>query len=131
MPGGAEQPGGHVRLPLRERDGGRAVLGDAVRSYAHLGATWDVRRADARLRAHGVRRGPRSLHRRPATGWSALTPTERRVADLVAAGRSNPDIAAELVISRRTVQTHVSHILRKLALTTRTDISPILAHHDA
>jgi DNA-binding CsgD family transcriptional regulator len=109
----------------------RAALGDAVRWYAHLGATWDVRRADARLRAHGVRRGPRSLHRRPATGWSALTPTERRVADLVAAGRSNPDIAAELVISRRTVQTHVSHILRKLALTTRTDISPILAHHDA
>lgn len=97
----------------------------------HLGATWDVRRADARLRAQGVRRGPRSLHRRPATGWSALTPAERRVADLVAAGRSNPDIAAELVISRRTVQTHVSHILRKLALTTRTDISPILAHHDA
>jgi DNA-binding CsgD family transcriptional regulator len=35
------------------------------------------------------------------------------------------------VISRRTVQTHVSHILRKLALTTRTDISPVLAHHDA
>ena len=97
----------------------------------HLGATWDVRRADARLRAQGVRRGPRSLHRRPATGWSALTTTERRVADLVAAGRSNPDIASELVISRRTVQTHVSHILRKLALTTRTDISPILAHHDA
>jgi DNA-binding CsgD family transcriptional regulator len=109
----------------------RAALGDAVRSYAHLGATWDVRRADARLRAHGVRRGPRSLHRRPDTGWLALTPTERRVADLVAAGRSNPDIAAELVISRRTVQTHVSHILRKLALTTRTDIHPVPAYRDA
>ena len=108
----------------------RAALGDAVRTYARLGATWDVRRADARLRAHGVRRGPRSLHRRAATGWPALTPTERRVADLVAAGRSNPDIAAEMVISRRTVQTHVSHILRKLSLTTRGDIHPIPAHHE-
>jgi DNA-binding NarL/FixJ family response regulator len=53
------------------------------------------------------------------------------VADLVAAGRSNPDIAAELVISSRTVQTHVSHILRKLSLTTRTDIHPVPAGHDA
>jgi DNA-binding CsgD family transcriptional regulator/tetratricopeptide (TPR) repeat protein len=121
-----------VRLAAaRDVPRARAALGDAVRSYTQLGATWDVRRADARLRAHGVRRGPRSLHRRPDSGWSALTPTERRVADLVAAGRSNPDIAAELVISRRTVQTHVSHILRKLALTTRTDIHPIPAGHDA
>jgi DNA-binding NarL/FixJ family response regulator len=41
---------------------------------------------------------------------------------MVAAGRSNPDIAAELMLSRRTVQTHVSHILRKLALTSRAEV---------
>jgi DNA-binding CsgD family transcriptional regulator len=100
----------------------RATLGATVRAYAALGASWDIRRADARLRPHGIRRGPRSLHRRPDRGWAALTPSEQRVAGLVAAGRSNPDIAAELMLSRRTVQTHVSHILRKLALTSRAQV---------
>src|SRR3712207_8665626 len=38
---------------------------------------------------------------RPKTGWEALTDTERRIAAMVAAGRSNPDIAAELFLSRR------------------------------
>jgi DNA-binding CsgD family transcriptional regulator len=100
----------------------RSALTDAVRSYADLGAQWDIRRADARLRAHGIRRGPRSLHRRQATGWDALTPAEQRVATLVADGRSNTDIAAELYISRRTAQTHVSRVLRKLALSSRTEL---------
>jgi DNA-binding NarL/FixJ family response regulator len=40
----------------------------------------------------------------------------------VATGRSNPDIAAELVLSRSTVQTHVSHILAKLGARSRADI---------
>ncbi|MFG2042324.1 ATP-binding protein [Dactylosporangium sp. NPDC048998] len=100
-------------LPARE------ALNEAARGYASLGASWDLRRADARLRAHGVRRGPRSLHRRSASGWDALTPTEQRVAALVADGLSNPEIAAELYMSRRTAQTHVSRVLRKLDLASR------------
>lgn len=44
----------------------------------------------------------------PRTGWAASTPSELRVAGLVAAGRSIPDIAAELMVSRPTDQTHVS-----------------------
>jgi DNA-binding NarL/FixJ family response regulator len=100
----------------------RASLNEAARAYAGVGATWDLRRADSRLRALGVRRGPRGLVRRPATGWDALTPTELRVAELVSFGRSNPDIADELFLSRRTVQTHVSHILSKLKLRSRVDI---------
>jgi len=100
----------------------RTALNDAARAYASLGARWDIRRADARLRAHGVRRGPRSLHRRQATGWDALTPAEQRVAVLVADGRSNTDIATELYISRRTAQTHVSRVLRKLDLSSRTEL---------
>jgi len=100
----------------------RAALNDAVRGYAALGASWDLRRADARLRVHGVRRGPRSLHRRATAGWEALTPTELRIVELVSRGVSNPDIAAELFLSRRTVQTHVSHILSKLNLRSRVEI---------
>jgi DNA-binding CsgD family transcriptional regulator/tetratricopeptide (TPR) repeat protein len=101
----------------------RTDLTRAANTYRDLGAQWDIRRADARLRAFGVRRGPNSVRRRPASGWEALTPTEERVAGLVAEGRSNPDIAAELLLSRRTIQTHVSHILTKLGYTSRVEIA--------
>jgi DNA-binding NarL/FixJ family response regulator len=49
-------------------------------------------------------------------------PTELRVAELAAQGRSNPDTAAELSLSRNTVQTHVSHILANLGARSRTEI---------
>jgi len=56
-----------------------------------------------------------------------LTPTELRVAELVAQGRSNPEIAAELCMSRRTAQAHVSHILSKLTLRSRIEIIRVVA----
>jgi DNA-binding CsgD family transcriptional regulator len=105
-----------------DTDGARATLDAATEVYAGLGASWDIRRADARLRAHGIRRGPRSRHRRAATGWAALTPSEARIAAMVARGLSNPDIASELFLSRRTVQAHVSSILGKLELRSRVEI---------
>ncbi|GAA4434317.1 hypothetical protein GCM10023148_40470 [Actinokineospora soli] len=71
----------------------------------------------------GIRRGPRAQHRRARTGWPSLTPTESRVVALVADGLSNPQIADRLVLSRRTVATHVSHILAKLGVASRTDIA--------
>jgi DNA-binding CsgD family transcriptional regulator len=100
----------------------RAAFNDSVRGYAGLGAAWDVRRVDARLRPLGIRRGSRTLDQRPESGWEALTDAERRVAELVALGRSNPDVASELFLSPRTVQTHVSRILRKLGYTSRMDL---------
>jgi DNA-binding NarL/FixJ family response regulator len=45
-----------------------------------------------------------------------------KVARLVARGRSNPDVAADLFLSRNTVQTHVSHILAKLGARSRAEI---------
>ena len=101
---------------------GRVAFGDAVRAYADAGATLDVRRADARLRPWGIRRGPHTIHRRSAVGWDALTPSETHVARLVALGLSNPDIANKLMLSRNTVQTHVSHILRKLQMRSRVEL---------
>jgi ATP/maltotriose-dependent transcriptional regulator MalT len=50
-----------------------------------------------------------------------LTPREREVLQLIAEGRSNPDIADALFISPRTAETHVTHILAKLGVTTRTE----------
>lgn len=110
-------------------DDARHSLNRAVDTYLPLGAAWDIVRADARLRSLGVRRGRRSTRRRSATGWAALTPTELTVARLVAEGLSNPEIATELFLSPRTVQTHVSHILAKLSLRSRTEVAREAARH--
>jgi DNA-binding CsgD family transcriptional regulator len=106
-------------------------LDEAVGVYSRLGAAWNMERADSRLRALGVR-SARVAHRgRPASGWEALTPTEVKVAYLVADGRSNPDVAAALFLSRNTVQTHVSHILAKLGARSRAEIIREAVRHPA
>ena len=51
---------------------------------------------------------------------AALTEREREILRMVATGKANKQIAAELVISERTARTHVSNILRKLDLASRT-----------
>jgi DNA-binding CsgD family transcriptional regulator len=103
--------------------GARTRFSDAFSLYTTLGADWDLARTQARFRTFGIRRGPHTQHRRAHRGWDSLTPAELKVAGLVARGMSNPQIATELFLSRRTVQTHVSHILAKLSLTSRTDIA--------
>src|SRR5216683_2765264 len=100
-----------------------AALTEALSIYEMRGAEWDIQRAATRLRRLGIRRGARGTRHRPATGWDALTPTEVKVAQLVAGGQSNPDIAAQLVLSRNTVQTHVSHILAKLGARSRAEVA--------
>ncbi len=114
-----------LALALAERgdiERARTVFVAAADQYASMGAAVDLRRLQARLRPFGIRRGARAASRRPATGWDALTRTERTVAALVADGLSNPEIAARLFVSRRTVETHVAHILAKLGLRSRVDI---------
>ena len=64
----------------------------------------------------------------PAVSEGApLTPRELQVARLVAAGRSNKDIAAGLVISQRTAENHVEHILTKLGFTSRAQVAAWVA----
>ena len=53
---------------------------------------------------------------RPLAGWGSLTDAEQRVADLAAAGLSNPEIAAQLYLSRSTVETHLKRVYAKLAI---------------
>ena len=101
----------------------RAAASRALDLYVELGAEWQVARAQSVLRGFGLRRGPKVKHRRAKTGWDSLTPAESTVAQLVVAGLSNPQIAERLFVSRRTVTTHVSHILAKLQVRTRTDIA--------
>ena len=106
-----------------DRDQARAAFTKAVEIYTSLGAATDVARLRTRFRAHGIRRGPHAKHRQARSGWDSLTPAETRIAALVEGGLSNPEIAARLFLSRRTVATHVSHILKKLDVHSRTDIA--------
>ena len=106
-----------------DRNQARAAFTQAVEIYNSLGATADVARLQARFRAHGIRRGPHTKHRQAQSGWDSLTPTEIKVAALVEKGLTNPEIAARLFLSPRTVATHVSHILKKLDVHSRIDIA--------
>jgi predicted ATPase/DNA-binding CsgD family transcriptional regulator len=72
-------------------------------------------------------RGPRA---RPALGWDSLTPTELTVAQAVADGLSNPQIAARMFISRRTVTTHLTSIFRKLGISSRAELAARAAHRE-
>jgi DNA-binding CsgD family transcriptional regulator len=89
-------------------DEGAALTCDAAVSYA--------------LRGRGERN-------RPPIGWMSLTPAEREVARLVAGGLSTKEIAAQLFISPRTVQTHLTHMYGKLGITSRVQLAQQAARH--
>jgi DNA-binding CsgD family transcriptional regulator/tetratricopeptide (TPR) repeat protein len=117
-----EAAAGHF-IDADDRSRARAAFTDAVEVYTSLGAAADIARLQAAFRAHGIRRGPHAKHRRARSGWDSLTATEIKIAAFVEEGLSNPEIAARLLLSRRTVATHVSHILKKLDVHSRTDIA--------
>jgi ATP/maltotriose-dependent transcriptional regulator MalT len=114
-------------IEVEERGPARDAFTRAAEAYTSLGAAADVARLQATFRAHGIRRGPHAKHRRAQSGWDSLTATEIKIAGFVEEGLSNPEIAAKLLLSRRTVATHVSHILKKLDVHSRTDIARVSA----
>jgi DNA-binding CsgD family transcriptional regulator len=117
-----EAAAGHF-VDADDRGQARDAFTHAVEVYTTLGAAADVARLQATFRAHGIRRGPHAKHRRARSGWDSLTATEIKIAAFVEEGLSNPEIAARLLLSRRTVATHVSHILKKLDVHSRIDIA--------
>jgi pimeloyl-ACP methyl ester carboxylesterase/DNA-binding CsgD family transcriptional regulator len=66
---------------------------------------------------------PKARPRRPATGWDALTDAERPVADLVAGGLTNREVAERLFLSRYTVETHLKHVFAKLGVSSRAELA--------
>ncbi|HEX7744005.1 MAG TPA: AAA family ATPase [Micromonosporaceae bacterium] len=65
---------------------------------------------------------------RAVSGTAALTPREREVALLIADGLSNSELARRLYISPKTAAVHVSNILRKLGIASRTDVGALIGH---
>jgi DNA-binding NarL/FixJ family response regulator len=103
-----------------------AALDKALTIATRVGASWDVARIRGRLRRLGVRRRPAKIDR-PETGWEALTEAESGVANLIAHGCTNREIADKLFISPHTVNTHVRHVFEKLGVNSRVQLTRLVA----
>lgn len=71
----------------------------------------------------------RTVAPRASDPLACLSPREREVAQLVARGLSNKEVAAELVLSERTVEAHVTHALNKLGVRSRAQLAVLAAQH--
>jgi DNA-binding NarL/FixJ family response regulator len=80
--------------------------------------------ARAREELHSLGLRPR---RAALTGVNALSGSERRVVDLAAKGRSNPEIAQALYVTVRTVEVHLTHAYQKLGIQSRAQLAEALA----
>jgi DNA-binding CsgD family transcriptional regulator len=109
----------------RQRSAAREPLLDGLALAARCGARALERRARTELAAIGIR--PRTTDHR---GADSLTPSERRVVELAASGASNRDIAQELFVTEKTVETHLGHAFRKLGVSSRRQLSGVLARTD-
>jgi DNA-binding CsgD family transcriptional regulator len=106
----------------KRRIDARTQLRTANEMFAAMGADGFSRRAERELAATGER-----IRRRDVRPVVELTAQETQIARLVADGRSNPEIAAELFISPRTVEYHLHKIFSKLDITARGQLARALA----
>ncbi|HST25029.1 MAG TPA: AAA family ATPase [Gaiellaceae bacterium] len=108
---------GQVRRRRGERREARDALEEARRIFEELGAPPWVARAAAELRRIPIRR----------KAAADLTPTEERVAELAAAGRTNREVAQALFISPKTVEANLSRVYRKLGIHSRAELGARMA----
>jgi DNA-binding CsgD family transcriptional regulator len=104
---------GSVQRRRREKAAARTTLRRAEGVFASIGHVTFAQRAREEVRRIGGRTAP-------AAGLSA---TEERIAQLVAAGRTNAEVAAELHLSRKTVEWNLSKIYRKLGVRSRAELA--------
>jgi DNA-binding NarL/FixJ family response regulator len=108
---------GAVQRRARYRRAARSTLQRALAIFDELGAELWAARARAELHRIGGR----------APAPDAVTPTEQQVAELVAEGKSNKEVAAALVVSVHTVEAALTSIYRKLDVHSRTEMAHKLA----
>jgi DNA-binding CsgD family transcriptional regulator len=100
---------------VRKKRPARAAVEQAIAEFDQLGARGWVEKARAELGRVGGR-----------TREEGLTAAERRVADLVAQGRTNREAAAALFLSERTVESHLTRVYAKLGVRSRTELARAL-----
>ena len=106
----------------------RQALGEpAFQAAYHLGLGLSADDVLAYALQQPTKKPPKKPPEPAASDAAPLTPRELQVARLIAAGRSNKDIAAKLVISQRTAENHVAHILIKLGFTSRAQVAAWVA----
>ena len=105
---------GVTRRRSRQRSAAREAIEAALLQLEALGEVFWTARARAELGRIGGR-----------TREDGLTAAERRVAALVAEGRTNREVAAALVLGERTVETHLTHIYAKLGVRSRTELARV------
>jgi DNA-binding CsgD family transcriptional regulator len=103
-------------------DSGIDALTQALVVFARAGATRDAARIRGSLRALGIRRRVATTEK-PTAGWAAMTKSELAVAELVANGHTNREIADRLFVSPHTVNTHLRHVFAKLQVKSRVDLT--------
>jgi DNA-binding CsgD family transcriptional regulator len=107
-----------LALTHHDRGGAAHVLRAVAADASQGGVVTFEQLAEASLRSLGVH-----TWRRGVAEPGALTAREREVAQLVVAGRSNPEIAQTLFLSRKTVERHVSSVLAKLGAHNRAELA--------
>ncbi len=135
----ADEVGIPVEAALSRTVAGRALAlaGQSNRAIEELDRAATALQTSGALRYRDaaeleLRRLGRHVHRRTAHGDSQgigvqlLTDRERQVADLVVDRRTNPEIAAALFLSPKTVQTHLRHIFHKLDVSSRVELARVV-----
>jgi DNA-binding CsgD family transcriptional regulator len=127
---GALEDAGNARAGNGDRGRATTLLSQAYALFEELGNDEDLARVRSSLRAAGTRVRHWTYADRPAFGWDSLTDTERRVANLVAEGLSNRQVANRVFLSTHTVAFHLRHIFWKLGMTSRVQLARIAAEQD-
>jgi DNA-binding CsgD family transcriptional regulator len=114
---------GKVLRRWRRPASARSALRDALGLFERLGARPWADRAAAELAATGIRSVSAKTRR---ARIDLLTPQELQIARMVAAGLNNAEAAAAMFLSRKTVETHLTRVYRKLEIRSRTDLTRVL-----
>jgi DNA-binding CsgD family transcriptional regulator len=111
---------GEVERRARRRPQARRRLEEARSQFEALGAAvWAARAEADLLRVNGSSEGPAG---RVGAQVTPLSATESRVAELVASGLTNREVADRLFVSVKTVEANLSRVYRKLGLRSRSDL---------